>query len=320
MRESRRYCAFGLRIESELELPELGPFADSADVPADVTIRREILTVPDVAQKGPLRIDGRDVYLSVDRTASFRVREGREIAFDPHAGASERNVRLFLLGSAFGLLCHQRGLLPLHANAVVADGVAVAFSGRTGIGKSTLAAHFQSRGYELLCDDVCVISFDADGQPLAWPGLPRLKLWRDAAEMFGHDSSGLERALDGMEKFHVPMTSRAPRGPFPLARVYILRNQTEGEPVMPERLAGKAALQAIMVNTYRRNFLSALGLTKQNFFHAASVARRAEVYAAPRRRGFEIFGEEALRFERHFSGARSGFEASAAAAAENVGA
>ena len=41
-------------------------------------------------------------------------------------GASSRNVRVFLLGSAFGALLHQRGLLPLHANAVEVDGRAVA--------------------------------------------------------------------------------------------------------------------------------------------------------------------------------------------------
>ena len=114
------------------------------------------------------------VMLTVDGVGRYLVRGGAEILVDAAGGAAERDVRLFLLGSALGILCHQRGLLPLHANAVVANGAAYAFAGHSGAGKSTLAAHFAQAGYEILCDDVCVISFDEAGQPLAWPGLPRL--------------------------------------------------------------------------------------------------------------------------------------------------
>lgn len=300
MRGNYCYFAFGLRIKSEVALPELAPFARDDFGAPDVTIRFDTIEVPDVTPAGSLRIAGEDVFLTVESTAHFRVRGGREIALSPLPGASERNVRLFLLGSAFGILCHRRGLLPLHANAVVADGKAVAFAGRTGVGKSTLAAHFQSRGFEILCDDVCVISFDDAGRPLAWPGLPRLKLWRDAVEALGHDSENLERAIDGMEKFHVPLSAAASQGPYPLSRVYVLQNLAEGQTPRVERLTGKDALQSVMTNTYRKNFVSALGLAKENFLMAAAVVRHAGVYTAPRRRGFDVFDDEALRLERHF--------------------
>jgi len=63
-------------------------------------------------------------------------------------------VRLYLLGSAWGALCYQRDLLVLHASAVRVDGRAVAFCGRPGMGKSTLAAWLAESGHALVSDDL----------------------------------------------------------------------------------------------------------------------------------------------------------------------
>ena len=108
----------------------------------------------------------------------YAVRGGCEIFYDPAEGASARNVRLYLLGSAFGALLHQRGILPLHANAVALDGQVHAFLGHPGAGKATLAAAFHDRGYRLLSDDVCAVRLDAQDRPWVEPGMPRLRLWR----------------------------------------------------------------------------------------------------------------------------------------------
>ena len=126
----------------------------------------------------------------------------------------ERNVRLFLLGSAFGVLLHQRGLLPLHANAIEIDGRAVAFMGPSGAGKSTLAAWFHDRAFRVIADNVCAISRNSEGRRQAAPGLPRLRLWAEALELMGRSSHALNRSFvdDDDEKFDVPMdpASRSP--------------------------------------------------------------------------------------------------------------
>ena len=94
------------------------------------------------------------------------MRDGNQIVIDAAPDATDRNVRLFLLGSALGALLHQRGLLPLHANAIDLGGGAVAFSGHSGAGKSTIAAWFHDRGHRILADDVCVVGFDQSGRAL----------------------------------------------------------------------------------------------------------------------------------------------------------
>jgi len=301
------YSCFGLRIRSKIALPEIStspaPFDDRDRPVVEIRFGAVPETLPDARRSGHgLQVDGGDVLLRVKDTARFLVREGREIVVDATPGGSPRNVRLFLLGSAFGILCHQRGLLPLHANAIVVNGATVAFAGSSGAGKSTLAAYFQRAGYEILCDDVCVVSFDADGRPAAWPGLPRLKLWRDAAASFGHESDGLERAVDGLEKYHVPFSRLASAGPFPFERLYVLQVAEPGLASEITRLRGAVAYETILSQTYRSQYLGPMGLSRRHLDLGSALLKHAQVYSAPRRWGYEVFAQEVGKIERHLLG------------------
>ena len=296
------YFAFGLHIASEIPLPEF----QSLRAPRAADLAIHFATLPAALSNGAegdrqLEMRGDEVVLTIDKVARFRISGGREIAIDPFPGASERVIRLFLLGSAMGVLCHQRRLLPLHANAVVVNGCAMAFAGRSGIGKSTLAGHLQSRGYDVLCDDVCVVSFEESGRPLVWPGLARLKLWRDAAEAFGHDSRTLEQAMDGIEKYYVPLPGSVAKAPLPLARLYVLGDSTPHTIAGIARLTGMAALEAILSNTYRNQYLGPMGLAHAHVDQAVLVTRHIDVFAAPRQRGYDVFAREAATLERHLT-------------------
>ena len=118
---THRYKIYGLSIVSDLRLPELPE--DEGDGEADVRISGAVVAGSEEGISfGP---DG--AVLHIKGIASYLIRDGRGILVDPAPDAVERNVRLYLLGSAFGILLHQRGLLPLHANAIEIDGHAVAF-------------------------------------------------------------------------------------------------------------------------------------------------------------------------------------------------
>jgi hypothetical protein len=235
----------------------------------------------------------------VPQTARYLVRDGGEIVVDPLPGAAERNLRLFLLGSALGILCHQRGLLPLHANAIVSRDAAYAFAGHSGAGKSTLAAYFSRAGYPVLCDDVCVINLDNPQLPVAWPGLPRLKLWGDASAAFGHDRSRLDPVIDGMDKYHVALPTPHAARPIPFRRLYILDRAEPDQQADIVRLRGRAAMDAIMAQTYRGMYVQAMGLTSRHFLQCAALASRIQVYAARRAWGYDLFEREAGRLARH---------------------
>ena len=301
MGASQLYSCFDFRLRSEIGLPELIA-ADDKDVRPIVDVR--IGSVPESLPDGGKMVGGLQVerdtaLLTVAQTARYLVREGREIVVDPLPGGSERNVRLFLLGSSLGLLCHQRGLLPLHANAIVAGGAACAFAGRSGAGKSTLAAYFARAGYPVLCDDVCVINLDATDAPFAWPGLPRLKLWGDASAAFGHDAKTLERVIESMDKYHVPLSTPPAAKPIPFRRLYLLERTQAAEDRGIVRLRGREAMEAIMAQTYRGLYLHPLGLSARHFLQCSALASRIEVYAATRSWGYDVFEREAERLARH---------------------
>ncbi len=288
------YRLFGLSVLSEVPLPEL--VADSDAGPPDVHVRLGTIAAYPDAPAG-MRVDGDDALLVIPAAGRFLARGGREMVVEPGEGVSPRNLRLYLLGSGFGAILHQRGLLPLHANAVVVEGRAIGFMGHPGAGKSTLAAWFHDRGFDVLADDVCVVTTGPDGVPLAHPGIPRLRLWREALEAGGRDASAYERSFDDMDKYTVPTDLERVLPAVPLSHLYLLE-KAEGEPSV-DRLEGSAAVEAMIANTYRGAYVRMMGTTRQHLLACAELARTVPVFRARRRWGFDSFDEEGAALEAH---------------------
>ncbi|MEA2999624.1 MAG: hypothetical protein QOK17_1457 [Sphingomonadales bacterium] len=290
------YSVFGLVIASEIELAELEPAASGAA--ADAVVRRGAVSAPEA---GPgYSAAGDATLLTVPRVARYLISGGRGIVVDSAPGASERNVRLFLLGSAFGALLHQRGLLPLHANAIEIGDRAFAFCGHSGAGKSTVAAWFHDRGHRILADDVCVIGFDKDGRALAYPGIPRLRLWKEALEASGREAGAFARSFDDLDKYDVPTGREAPLRPLPLGAIYLLRRTEEGAtPAEVKRFAGVDAVETLVSNTYRGAYLKTIGRTGEHLSACLRIARAVPLFMAERAWGFDRFDAQARRLEAH---------------------
>ena len=295
-----RYKLFGLCVASELDLPELVRAPD--DQPADVAIRCGAL-LDGLATDSGASMAGAAMVLNIPDVARYLISDGREILVEAITGASERNVRLFLLGSAFGALLHQRGLLPLHANAIEVDGRAIGFLGHSGAGKSTIAAWFHDRGHPILADDVCVVTFGEDGRPLAHPGIPRFRLWRDALERRGDDADQYQRSFDGMDKYDVPTSLGPTRDSIALDRLYLL-GRSKPEAVLPaiRRLSGVAAVDALIANTYRGAYLKMMGGAARHAAACIALARAIPIYAADRIWGHECLDSEAMKLDAHARG------------------
>jgi hypothetical protein len=293
---AERYALFGLTILSDIPLGLPAPAEGAAP---DVVIARGAIDVPGEHGPGYSEVEG-GTLLWVDKVGRFLIRGGAEIVVEPSPSAPGRNVRLFLLGSAFGALLHQRGLMPLHANAVIIDGHAFAFCGHSGAGKSTMAAWFHDRGAPILADDVCVIGFDADGAPLAYPGVPRLRLWRQALEVSGRQAEDYHRSFDDVDKYDVPIAAGSRTDPAPLAAVYLLEKAPEGaEEATIARLTGVAAVETLVSNTYRGGYLQAIGGTGAHLATCVRLARSLPIFSAKRLWGFDTFDAEAQRLQDH---------------------
>jgi hypothetical protein len=193
-------------------------------------------------------------FVSADHTCTvaapevgrLEVRAGKTIEVSPWAEGDPALVRLFVLGSAWGALLHQRGHLPLHAAVIAGNDGAYALCGGQGAGKSSALSWFLARGYELLSDDLTRLDVVRDAPPTVWPSVARVKLTRAALAHRGWTASGL--ASEPLKKLVLPWPSVS-AGAQPLRALVVLRWGR----FRLCKLSGLAAAQGVIeAATYRR--------------------------------------------------------------------
>ncbi len=297
------YHIFGLDIESAIPLPAAPVSGQSGRRLPDVVI--EYGNPPDhlagLQSKG-LRYQARpgEFLLRVDSVARYYVCDGRHIVVAPEPGAEDESVLIYLLGSAFGALLHQRNILVLHAGAMEIKGRSILFTGDSGIGKSTLAAGFHKRGYPFLADDVCAVGI-INRQPAVIPGFPRLKLWADVLTKLEHNKDQLKsvRWTKGMDKYFLPVDP-VHKLPVLLKSVFVLETAKSDE-IKITRLTGADKINFIIKNTYRLQFLNGLGGKEEHFRQCAAVAAQTCVYRVARPRTGFLLEELMDALEKEFS-------------------
>jgi hypothetical protein len=266
------YFAFGLSISSTIVLPELieAPVTEAPDVSIITGETPENLSN---ATFSGVRFQAAEnnFLLKVKDVASFLVCDGNKIVINPSAQSSEKDIRLFLLGSAFGALFHQRGLLPVHGSAIVYNHKAIIFSGISGAGKSTLAAAFHNAGYSLLADDICVIALNQK-TPMVYPGFPQMKLWADSLKKLEKENPDLKKVRDGILKYAYPTQKNFYDKPVEVGGLYIVNSHNKPD-ITIETIKGIEKFNILKENTYRVNFIKGIGNTASHFKHIESLAR-----------------------------------------------
>lgn len=293
------YRVFCLKVRSEIPLPELLLEETTAD--PDIMIARGLVG----AKPGDadLQVDEAGVTLVIPDVAQFRIEGGREIIVEAADRVPETNVRLFLLGSAMGALLHQRGLLPLHANAVEIAGKAVAFMGESGAGKSTLATWFHDQGYRVLADDVCVVSLGLSGSATVLPGLRRVRMWDDALRASGRNPADFPRSYAQepiYEKYDVPIEiPDYPVTPLQLAAIYLLER---GSDAVIRPVEGMTAVELLFDHTYRGEFVKLAKTSTRHWKTCVETIRRVPLFRAERVWDLHQLPAGAESFARHAAG------------------
>ena len=191
------------------------------------------------------RVD--EFLLDIEGIARYRVSAGTEITVDVYPGADGDSIRLFLMGTVFGALLHQRGLLPLHASAIETPRGAVLFAGGSGKGKSALAAAFCTRGYRVIADEICL------ADPICSPAFPRLMLWSDILDQTGLWNPTVRPVRPNLKKFHVPLEQRFASEPSPVYAVYLLGANNAAESSLAP-VSGFNKVAELVEVIYRRRF------------------------------------------------------------------
>jgi len=268
------YLAFGLHILSEIELPELLVNTDdhTFDVQIAVSTSRQYHKETRENSQGWDITPDRFVLLA-DKIGRFTVRNGKRIIVEIQQGVDLDIVRTYLLGTCFGVLFHQRGLLPLHSSSVAVEGGAVLFSGPVGTGKSTLAGAYHNAGYKVLADDVSVLSISDKERPLVYPAYPQLKISNASAEALRINTSQLRHISSSDDRYRLPIHSRFQHSPLPLAAIFILEKHKRNS-FSYEILTGYDKFIQLMMNTYRYFMVKNLGCFTSHFSNCSALLNK----------------------------------------------
>ena len=272
------YFLCGWRVVSELPLPELTPWTGGHQ-PAHMTIRlgndpRPLETPIQLSPTLQISADG-SALLTNKEVATYALSRDHHVLICPHSDRDNPKIRVYLLGTIFGLICLRRGLFPLHASCVRIGGRAVAFAGPSAAGKSTLAAALTQRGHQLLADDVCVIDANDPARPMVLPAFPRSKLWEDAA-------SAIKMPPDAplqQRKFHFRFAGKDQftTQPTPLHAVFLLAEPSILHPSRMWSSHGPQAVAALSNLVYRQRAAAIWGLKPNLFQMAAAIANSAAI-------------------------------------------
>ncbi len=302
-----RYRVAGLPVASAVALPGASPDRTAPESPAAITV-----TVGSGPAPSPDIARGRDpaipreaarIVIQVLPGLSFRISDGVRIEIFHAPEVSDADVTLFLLGTAWGILCHQRGLLPLHCSAVDCAGGLFAFTGDSGMGKSTLAAGLALRGLSHLTDDVMVVDL-APGPPRLSPMPKGLKLCDDAAAHLrvdrGHPVSVL---IPDKSYVSLPTDAPAKDAPPPARALYVLawhKDAALAPAITP--LTGMEAWTELYRAVYRVELLPAIAPHAAVARRVAALARHLPVYRFTRHRALARFDSGLDVIEAHMRG------------------
>jgi hypothetical protein len=180
-----------------------------------------------------------------------------------------------------------QGYVMLHTACVIIDGKAFLFAGDSGMGKSTLAAGFASRGVTLFAEDVVRIARDSTGALVAFPSYPGARL-RGNSFLLPAEKRTNAQGRYGLPKHRILMDANAANhAPTPIGAVLFLR---KGRTLSPrfERLSPMVAVKPFL----RSSFLSALpkaDRAKRIFASVLPLASSVPAYELRYRRAADHF-------------------------------
>lgn len=196
------YKIYGLNVMSQIPLIEAE--ACSFDKLDFIDVEIIISNIPDYIKRNFIYKDlkrcyKKEIYFSINTVAHYYILEGRHIFIEPMNGASWKNIRSFLLGYAFGRLFKQLDIVAIHGGAVSINNRGIILSGESNSGKTALTTGFINNNYGFLSDDVVVIDFNRNNEPILIPSYPYQKLRKDTAEYMNINDGSLNNNRLGRE-------------------------------------------------------------------------------------------------------------------------
>jgi len=271
------YNIFGLSIRSEFEIPELSSNRDE-EPEVDIQYGEVPENLDNKISSGILYESAKQKFLlKLPNVGKYLATNGNQIIVDPKPGATNDEIRLFLLGSVFGAILHQRGYLPLHGSAVKIHNEAMVIIGNSAAGKSTLAASLDKAGYSLISDDISAILLKESGQCVILGGTPFLKLWKDTTDIL-YPNSSFSRVRPQIRKYRIPAAKiNIPSIQLTVLTVLKLTSINQGD-FKIHSIYGANKFSVLRDHVFRDQMIKGMGIQESHFHLLSTLANQIELF------------------------------------------
>jgi hypothetical protein len=269
--DSHLYYAFGLKIESVLELPGL---QNSYDTEHDLTITEG--HVPDhlvngIEYQGNFQYTENDFLFKSKNSGKFLVKNSNKIIFEKYDNSTYEDIKALLLSVVLGIILHKKEKFPLHASAILYNGKAILFSGQCGAGKSTIATAFIKHGAGLISDDITVIDPSCDNF-FAIPSFSQIKLWPDSIQALGFNPANFERFRPKIEKRKL-IIENAQKERHEIRAIYFLKKNNMNKHTI-EEMSIKSKITMLEKNTFRIRHMKQIGNNQKHFEICCALTKK----------------------------------------------
>ena len=228
-------------------------------------------------------------YLRFPSMAGFIVsRDQSRIQCCPASDTPQVTVRHLLLDQVMPLVLSRTEPVVLHASGVLTEFGAIAFVGRTGEGKSTLAASFARNGCPMLSDDCLVLRSDCQ----CWTATatyPGVRLWPSTLDALLYRETPTHDIAHYINKRRVNNCEIVPHSSGPAAlRALFMLCYSEGEPSITRHRPASATM-ALIAYAYNLDITDTAFL-RQQFGTVSDIAAKVPVFELRYPRDFATLG------------------------------
>lgn len=235
---------------------------------------------------GYYRLNETEFCMDVENVGWFYAERGKYINLVLYPEATKASVELYLNGSTYGAILHQRKLMPIHGSSFVYNAKGIMLCGESGAGKSSLTASFCENGSQFLTDDVSPIKF-IEQNPFILPLSDRIKLWQDSLEQLNYPKGELTQIWKDYSKFYLPITSNDVK-PFPLDIIFILEKYS-GNQVEISEVKAVEKFEALRNEIYRWEYLEGMKNTEASYLkNIIGLINNVKVFKVFRPEAIEI--------------------------------
>lgn len=245
------YSVYGMRIESDIELPELYCVREEEQDSDVIDIYIRLGKVPSHIEapiyKNPWKeTAAKESLLRVMGIVSFYMSSGNLIIVEPENGIANEDIRVFLLFDALTALLYQRGIFILHGAGIVNQDKAIIIAGDSGSGKSEVALTYHDMGYGVICDEICAVSM-VDGKAMLLPGIPCLNVCEVTLRRTDRKPSSYRPVRQAIHKYVFPLEySDLLERPIEVSNIIFIKDSNSQELQYNELFGAKKFKQLVL--------------------------------------------------------------------------